>query len=53
MRELAPGLFQLRGFPPNNYNVYLLKPALVCFGHGPALRDGGKFTSFVEEKMTR
>lgn len=24
-----------------------LNPSLVCFGHGPPLRDGAKFTSFV------
>ncbi len=24
-----------------------LEPALICFGHGPALRDGGRFTEFV------
>lgn len=29
MKELAPGLFQLRGFPPNNFNVYLMGGVLV------------------------
>ena len=29
-----------------------LEPALVCFGHGPPLRDSGKFVSFVQERMT-
>ena len=29
MRELAPGLFQLRGFPPNGINVYLMGDVLV------------------------
>jgi glyoxylase-like metal-dependent hydrolase (beta-lactamase superfamily II) len=29
MRELAPGLFHLRGFPPNGINVYLLGDVLV------------------------
>src|SRR5688572_1903722 len=29
MRELAPGLLQLKGFPPNNYNVYLMGGVLV------------------------
>lgn len=29
MRELAPGLFQLRGFPPNAINVYLIGDVLV------------------------
>lgn len=29
MKELAPGLFQLKGFPPNNYNVYLMGGVLV------------------------
>ena len=24
MRELAPGLLQLSGFPPNTYNAYLM-----------------------------
>jgi glyoxylase-like metal-dependent hydrolase (beta-lactamase superfamily II) len=29
MKELAPGLFQLRGFPPNGINVYLMGDVLV------------------------
>ena len=29
MRELAPGLWQLRGFPPNGINVYLIGDVLV------------------------
>ena len=29
MRELAPALFQLRGFPPNTYNAYLMGGVLV------------------------
>jgi hydroxyacylglutathione hydrolase len=29
VRELAPGLFQLRGFPPNAINVYLMGDVLV------------------------
>jgi hypothetical protein len=32
MKELAPGLFQLRGFPPNNYNVYLMGGVVVDSG---------------------
>ena len=28
-----------------------LEPALVCFGHGPPLRDTQKFVTFVREKM--
>ena len=32
--------------------VAALEPALVCFGHGPPLRDTGKFASFVRERMT-
>jgi glyoxylase-like metal-dependent hydrolase (beta-lactamase superfamily II) len=28
-----------------------LEPALVCFGHGPAMRDTQKFVSFVRDKM--
>jgi glyoxylase-like metal-dependent hydrolase (beta-lactamase superfamily II) len=29
VRELAPGLWQLRGFPPNGINVYLMGDVLV------------------------
>ena len=29
MKELAPGLFQLRGFPPNGINVFLMGDVLV------------------------
>jgi glyoxylase-like metal-dependent hydrolase (beta-lactamase superfamily II) len=29
VKELAPGLFQLRGFPPNGINVYLMGDVLV------------------------
>ena len=28
-----------------------LEPALVCFGHGPPLRDARKFVSFVESLL--
>lgn len=28
-----------------------LEPALVCFGHGPPLRDTQKFVTFVRERM--
>jgi glyoxylase-like metal-dependent hydrolase (beta-lactamase superfamily II) len=27
--------------------VAALRPSLVCFGHGPPLRDGGVLTEFV------
>ena len=43
MRELAPGLFQLGGFPPNTYNVYLMGGVLVDsatnLGHRRILRE--------------
>jgi glyoxylase-like metal-dependent hydrolase (beta-lactamase superfamily II) len=29
-----------------------LRPALACFGHGPPLRDPGKFTEFVAQLPT-
>ena len=29
MRELAPGVWQLRGFPPNAINVYLIEEVLI------------------------
>jgi hydroxyacylglutathione hydrolase len=29
MRELAPGVFQLRGFPPNGINVFLVDDVLI------------------------
>jgi len=29
MKELAPGVFQLRGFPPNGINVFLLEDVLI------------------------
>ena len=32
MKELAPGLFQLRGFPPNGINVFLMGDVLVDAG---------------------
>jgi hypothetical protein len=32
LKQLADGVYQLSGFPPNAMNV--------CFGHGPPLRDG-------------
>lgn len=32
MKELAPGLFQLRGFPPNGINVYLMGDVLIDAG---------------------
>jgi glyoxylase-like metal-dependent hydrolase (beta-lactamase superfamily II) len=38
--------------PPRNREsarrLAALEPALVCFGHGPPLRDTAKFASFVE-----
>ena len=38
--------------PPRNREsarrLAALEPALVCFGHGPPLRDTAKFVSFVE-----
>jgi len=38
--------------PPQNREsarrLAALEPALVCFGHGPPLRDTAKFVSFVE-----
>jgi glyoxylase-like metal-dependent hydrolase (beta-lactamase superfamily II) len=38
--------------PPRNREsarrLAALEPALVCFGHGPPLRDAAKFASFVE-----
>ena len=43
MRELAPGLLQLRGFPPNTYNAYLMGGVLVDsatnLGHRRILRQ--------------
>ena len=38
MKELAPGLFQLKGFPPNGINVYLMGDVLV----DAATRRAGK-----------
>ncbi|MDQ3741275.1 MAG: MBL fold metallo-hydrolase [Actinomycetota bacterium] len=38
MRELAPGVRQLRGFPPNAINVYVLEDVLVDAGTRRALR---------------
>ena len=38
MKELAPGLFQLRGFPPQGINVYLMGDVLV----DAATRRAGK-----------
>lgn len=32
MRELAPGVWQLSGFPPNNVNVYVLGDVLLDAG---------------------
>ena len=32
MRELAPGVWQLSGFPPNNVNVYVLGDVLIDAG---------------------
>ena len=32
MKELAPGLFQLRGFPPEGINIYLMGDVLVDAG---------------------
>ena len=104
MRELADGVWQLDGFPPNHVNVYVvgdvlidagaaldrrrilrqvagftvldtpgirepyhcaspdpernrasarrlaaLEPALVCFGHGPPVRDPAAFTAAVAQ----
>ncbi len=34
MRELAKGVWQLSGFPPNNINVYVLGDVLVDSGIG-------------------
>ena len=43
MRELAPGLFQLSGFPPNTYNAYLMGGVLIDsatnLGHRRILRQ--------------
>jgi glyoxylase-like metal-dependent hydrolase (beta-lactamase superfamily II) len=45
VRELAPGLLQLKGLPPNNYNVYLMGGVLVDsatrHGHRRILRQLG------------
>jgi len=38
MRELAPGVWQLRGLPPNAINVYVLGDVLVDAGTRRALR---------------
>ena len=38
MKELAPGLFQLRGFPPQAINVYLMGDVLVDAGSRHAVR---------------
>ncbi len=38
MKELAPGLFQLRGFPPQGINVYLMGDVLVDAGSRYAAR---------------
>ncbi|MCF4097725.1 MBL fold metallo-hydrolase [Maritalea mediterranea] len=29
--------------------LYALKPKIICFGHGPVLRDMGKFNAFVRK----
>ena len=43
MRELAPGLLQVRGFPPNSFNAYLMGGVLVDSatnqGHRRILRE--------------
>jgi hypothetical protein len=39
MLRLAPGVFQLRGFPPNTINVYLVGAVLVDAGT-PSARLG-------------
>ena len=43
MRELAPALFQLSGFPPNTYNVYMMGDVVVdsatSSGHRRILRQ--------------
>lgn len=31
--------------------VKALRPALVCFGHGPELRDAGRFSAFIDELL--
>jgi glyoxylase-like metal-dependent hydrolase (beta-lactamase superfamily II) len=50
-----PGLHEPPGYytpdPPRNREsarrLAALEPALVCFGHGPPLRDTRKFVDFV------
>ena len=43
MKELVPGLFQVKGFPPNTYNAYLMGGVLVDsatnLGHRRILRE--------------
>lgn len=38
MKHLAPGLFQLKGFPPNAFNVYVMGDVLVDAGSRYASR---------------
>lgn len=38
MKELAPGVWQLRGFPPNAVNVYLVGDVLIDAGGKPDKR---------------
>ena len=52
---MIPGLREPPGFftpdPAENRRsarkLAALEPALVCFGHGPPVRDTKKFTDFV------
>jgi hypothetical protein len=46
VKQLADGVWQLSGFPPNSINVLLLEPKLVLVGHGPPYRDTKKFVDF-------
>ena len=47
MRQLAPDLWQLRGFPPNGINVYLAEDVLI----DPATRQSGRrILSQIEDR---
>jgi hypothetical protein len=41
MREIADGVWQLSGWPPNNANVHV--------GHGKPFRDTARFTAAVAQ----